>query len=38
MFQMRLFYYIHNEEENVVEAVAIKCINCDIITGLFLKD
>ena len=37
IFQMPLFYYKHNEEENVVEAKAIKCINCDRSTGLFLK-
>ena len=38
MFQMHLFYYKHNEEDNVVEAIFIKCSNCDRSTGLFLKD
>ena len=35
MYQMPLFYYKHNKEDNVVEAIAIKCSNCDISTGLF---
>ena len=35
---MHLFYYKYNEEEIVLEDVAIKCINCVRITGLFLKD
>ena len=35
MFQMRLFYDKHNEEENVVENIAIKCSNFHKITGLF---
>ena len=34
MFQMRLFYYKHDEEENFVEAIAIKFINFDMITSL----
>ena len=38
MFQMRLFYYEHNEEDHVVGAISIKCSNCDRSTGLFLKD
>ena len=37
MFQIRLFHFKHNDEENVVQTIAIKCINCDRITGLFLK-
>ena len=37
MFQMCLFIYKHNEEENVVETIAIKCSSCDRSTGLFLK-
>ena len=35
MFQMRLFNYKHNEEENFAEATVIKCSNCDRSTGLF---
>ena len=38
MFQMRLLYYEHNEEDNVVEAIAIKCSNCHRSTVLHLKD
>ena len=38
MFQMRLLYYEHNEEDNVVEAIAIKCRNCHRSTILHLKD
>ena len=38
MFQMRLLYFEHNEEDNVVEAIAIKCMHCYISTGLYLKD
>ena len=38
MFQMRLLYYEHIEEDNVVEAIAIKCINFHINIGLYLKD
>ena len=34
---MRLFYYKHNEEENFVESIYIKCRSCDRKTGLFLK-
>ena len=34
---MGLFYYKNNEEDNVVEAIDIKCSNCDIIAVLFLK-
>ena len=37
MFQILLFYYKHNEEENDVEAIAIKCSNCDRSTGFFLN-
>ena len=35
---MRLFYDKHNEDENVVKDVAIKCIKCYRSTGLFLRD
>ena len=38
MFQMRLLYYGHNEEENVVEVIPIRCRNCHTSTGLYLKD
>ena len=37
MFQLRLFYDKHNEEENVVEAIAIRCRHCNKDTGLFIK-
>ena len=37
MFQMRLFYYKHTEEEKKVDYIAIKCRNCDRSTGLLLK-
>ena len=37
MFQMRLFYYKHNEEEKQVEYIFIMCSNCDRSTGLPLK-
>ena len=37
MFQMCLFYYKHNEEWSVIEAIAINYSNCDRRTGLFLK-
>ena len=35
---MRLFYDKHNEDENVVKDVDIKCIKCYRSTGLFLRD
>ena len=35
---MHLFYVKDNEEENSVEAIAIKCSNYRIITILYLKD
>ena len=38
MFHMRLFYDKHNEEENVLDPIALKCSNCNRSTGLFLKD
>ena len=38
MFQLRLSYDKHNEEDNVVEDIDIKCRNCHRRTGLFLKD
>ena len=34
---MRLLYHEHNEEEHVVEAIAIQCINCRRNTGLHLN-
>ena len=37
MFQMRLFYYKHNEEDKKVNYIATKCINFDRSTGLLLK-
>ena len=38
MFQIRLLYHKHNEQEHAVEAVDIKCSNFYINTGLYLKD
>ena len=38
MFQLRLFYDKHDEEGNVTYAIAIRCINCNKDTGLYLKD
>ena len=38
MFQMHLFYDNNNEEENVVEDIAIKCSNICRSTDLYLKD
>ena len=38
MFQLHIFYDKHNESENVVEAIAIKFINRNKDTGLYLKD
>ena len=35
---MRLFYDNYNKEENIVEAIAIKCIDFHRSTGLYLKD
>ena len=35
---MCLFYGNYNEEENAVEAIAIKCSNCRRSTGLCLND
>ena len=29
MFQLRIFYGKHNEEDNVVDTIAIKCSNCN---------
>ena len=37
MFQLRIFYDKHNEEDNFVEDIAIKCINCNKDTGFHLK-
>ena len=36
MFQLCLFYYTKYEEENVVEAISIKCSNCNKDTGLHI--
>ena len=38
MFQLRIFHDKHKEEDNLVEAIAIKCSNCNKDTGLYLKD
>ena len=38
MFQLRKIYDKHNEEENVVDAIAIKCSYCNKDTCLYLKD
>ena len=38
MIQMCLLYYEHNEEDNFMEAIAIKCTNFQRSTGLYLKD
>ena len=38
MFQLSLFYDKHNQEENVVDAIAIRCINCNKYTGLMIKN
>ena len=37
MFQIRSLYHEHNDEEYVVEAIDIQCINCHRNTGLYLK-
>ena len=38
MFQLRLFYDKDYEEGNVSDSIAIRCINCNKDTGLYLKD
>ena len=38
MFWMRIFYDKHNEEDNSVEAIAIKCSNFNKDTGLHFKN
>ena len=38
MFQLHIFYDKRYGEENVVEAIAIKCSNFNKDTGLHLKD
>ena len=38
MFHIHLLYHGHNEEEHVVEAIVIQCINCHRNTGLNLKN
>ena len=37
MFKLRLFYDRKQAEENVVEAIDIKCINFNKDTGLHIK-
>ena len=37
MFQLRLLYGKHNEEENVVDAISIRCSKCNKDTGLHIK-
>ena len=38
MFHMGLLYHEKNEEEHVVEDIAIQCRNFHKNTGLYLKD
>ena len=38
MFHMSLFYDKHNEEDNVVGDISVKCSNCHRSIGLYLKD
>ena len=38
MFQLLIFYYTHNEEENVMYAIAINCGNFNKYTGLYQKN
>ena len=38
MFQLRIFYYKHNKEENALGDIASKCRNCNKENGLYLKD
>ena len=38
MFKWPIFYDKYNEGDNFVEAIAIKCINCNKDTGLYSKD
>ena len=38
MFYLRIFYDKHNEEDNYVDTIAIKCINCTKDTGLHFKN
>ena len=37
MFLLHLFYDKHNEDENMMDAVSIKCKNCNKDTGLHRK-
>ena len=37
MFQLRLFYDKHKEEVNIVDVIAIRCINFNKDTGLHIK-
>ena len=38
MFQLCLFYDMHDEEGKSSEAIYTRCINCNKDTGLHLKD
>ena len=38
MFQLSLFYDKHNVEWKVVDAIAIRCNNCNKETGLHIMD
>ena len=38
MFQLCIFYDKHDEKGNVLDAIAIKCINCNKYTGFHLMD
>ena len=38
MFQLRIFYYLKYEKENGVGYIAIKCIDFNKDTGLYVKD
>ena len=37
VFQLRLFDDKHNEEDNVVGSISIRCIKCNKDTGLHIK-
>ena len=38
MFQLRIFYDKHNEEENIVDSIVIKCSHYNKGTGLHIKN
>ena len=38
MFQLRLFYDKQYEEGNILDIIAIRCINCNKETGLYLRN